>query len=193
MEWDVHLPAEAGYQRLDALGWIVMAGGGVLLAALAGVLLFAAIRGRGSASPARLPLLPRAAIALAAAGTLAALALLLALLRGAPAEVGAEAAMLPPRPAIEGDVARGRRLFQSYGCGACHLAPGVRTARGRSGPPLHRFARRGFIAGMVPNHAENLILWIMDPQAVIPGTAMPDVGVRLEHARHIAAYLYSLE
>lgn len=34
--------------------------------------------------------------------------------------------------------------------------------------------------------------WVMNPQAVEPGTAMPDLGVSEPEARHIAAYLYTL-
>ncbi|PRY20191.1 hypothetical protein CLV70_12572 [Pseudosporangium ferrugineum] len=33
----------------------------------------------------------------------------------------------------------------------------------------------------------------MDPQAVEPGTAMPDLGVTSTDARDIAAYLFTLD
>lgn len=60
------------------------------------------------------------------------------------------------------------------------------------GPPLTTFARRAYIAGQLPNQAENLIRWIQHPQAVEPGTAMPDLGVGPAVGRDMAAYLYSL-
>jgi cytochrome c1 len=61
------------------------------------------------------------------------------------------------------------------------------------GPPLENWSRRGFIAGELPNNGANLIRWIMDPQGVEPGTAMPELGVSEEQARDIAAYLFTLD
>jgi cytochrome c1 len=60
------------------------------------------------------------------------------------------------------------------------------------GPPLNDWSERGYIAGELPNNAENLIRWIMDPQGVEPGTDMPNLGVTEEQARDIAAYLFTL-
>jgi cytochrome c len=91
-----------------------------------------------------------------------------------------------------GDAARGREAINAYGCGACHVVPGVRTAQGMVGPPLTAFAGRAYIAGEAPNTASALIKWIMNPQSIEPGTAMPALGVSEAHARDIAAYLYTL-
>ncbi len=102
----------------------------------------------------------------------------------------------PPRlsPAIAGGrPERGAELIESYGCGACHVVPGVRGADGTVGPPLTDFAVRGYIAGQLPNNGRNLVHWIMDPDGVEPGTAMPDLGVTEAEARDIAAYLFTLE
>lgn len=93
----------------------------------------------------------------------------------------------------EGDPAAGRELLAGYGCGACHIIPGVPGARGAVGPSLVRWSERGFIAGALPNQPGNLIRWITAPQSVEPATVMPDLGVSDEAARHIAAYLYSLD
>lgn len=101
----------------------------------------------------------------------------------------------PPRPSqavYGGDPEQGERLIYSYACGACHTIPGVSDARGNVGPPLVGFAKRRYIAGTLPNETESLIRWIVAPQAVEPGTAMPDLGVSEPEARHIAAYLYTL-
>ncbi len=73
------------------------------------------------------------------------------------------------------------------------MIPDVQGADGTVGPPLIRWSERGFIAGQLPNNAENLIRWIMDPQSVEPGTAMPNLGVTPAEARDIAAYLFTLE
>lgn len=91
-----------------------------------------------------------------------------------------------------GDASRGREAITAYGCGACHVVPGVRAARGMVGPPLTAFAGRAYIAGEAPNTASALIQWIMNPQSVEPGTAMPALGVTEARARDIAAYLYTL-
>lgn len=88
---------------------------------------------------------------------------------------------------------RGARLMRApYGCGACHVIPGVTGATGMVGPPLDGWSRRVYIAGNLQNTPENLVHWIRQPQAVEPGTAMPDLGVTEADARDIAAYLYSL-
>jgi cytochrome c1 len=92
---------------------------------------------------------------------------------------------------VGGDVQMGHDAILRYGCGACHHIPGVAGADTFVGPPLNRFAQRHFIAGNLPNTADNLIYWIQFPQLVEPGTAMPDLNVSETDARNIAAYLYS--
>lgn len=87
---------------------------------------------------------------------------------------------------------RGAQLIQHYGCGSCHTIPGVARADGTVGPPLTNFASRSYIAGKLPNNAGNLQRWIQSPQSVVPGNAMPDLGVSDADARDIVAYLYTL-
>lgn len=84
---------------------------------------------------------------------------------------------------------RGRAMIHAYGCGACHIIPGIREATGRVGPALAGMRDRVYIAGVLPNSPQNLILWIMDPKEVDPRTAMPDLNVGPEDARDIAAFL----
>ena len=45
---------------------------------------------------------------------------------------------------------------------------------------------------MLRNSPANLVRWIRDPQGVVPGNAMPNMGVSDAEARDIAAYLYTL-
>jgi len=87
----------------------------------------------------------------------------------------------------------GEHLIYAYGCGSCHLIPGVAEANGSVGPPLQGFGSRIYIAGLLVNTPENLLHWISKPQEVDPGTAMPDLGVTEPQARDIAAYLYTLQ
>ncbi len=93
---------------------------------------------------------------------------------------------------VGGNAQRGPKLIVAYGCSGCHTVPGVRGATGNVGPPLTRFGSRTYIAGMLRNSPSNLVRWIRDPQGVVPGNAMPNMGVGEAEARDIAAYLYTL-
>ena len=92
-----------------------------------------------------------------------------------------------------GDPVKGQALIVSVGCYTCHTIPGVDRAHGRVGPPLTEFGQRTMIAGMLPNTPTNLVRWIRNPQAIVPGNAMPDADLSDEDARNIAAYLYTLQ
>lgn len=94
------------------------------------------------------------------------------------------------------DIVAGREAVVRLGCASCHAVPGVRGVGGVAshvGPPLEGYAARRYIAGTLANTDENLIRWIQDPQAIRPGSAMPNLGVGETDARNIAAYLYSDE
>jgi cytochrome c len=100
----------------------------------------------------------------------------------------------PPPPEVpNGDPHRGAELISRYGCGSCHTVPGVTGANGLVGPPLTRFGSRSYIAGKLVNSGPNLQRWIENPQAVVPGNAMPDLGVTPTDAQDIAAYLFTLD
>lgn len=94
--------------------------------------------------------------------------------------------------ATGGNPQHGKQLIQSYGCGACHMVPGIRGARGLVGPPLFYLGQRTMIAGELPNSPGNLARWIQHPRTVEPKTAMPDLGLTEDQAYDIAAYLYTL-
>lgn len=93
---------------------------------------------------------------------------------------------------VGGDPEVGRVLIASHGCNACHRIPGIDQASGRLGPPLDGFGLRAYIAGRLPNRPAMLTMWVRDPTAVDPRTAMPAVGLSENEARHVAAYLYTL-
>ncbi|HZT86454.1 MAG TPA: cytochrome c oxidase assembly protein [Stellaceae bacterium] len=92
-----------------------------------------------------------------------------------------------------GNARRGAALIQSYGCGGCHTIPGIGNADGLVGPPLDRMGRRIYIAGLLRNIPDNMIFWLRQPQSVVPGNAMPDMGLSESDARDVAAYLYTLQ
>ena len=104
-------------------------------------------------------------------------------------------ALLPAgaRSADDAGVERGRALLSQYQCGSCHAIPGVTAARGEFAQPLQAWGRRSYIAGRLPNRADVLAQWIAAPQSLVPGTAMPAMGVSPPEAQAMAAYLFSLE
>lgn len=91
-----------------------------------------------------------------------------------------------------GNAEHGKQVIQGYGCGACHMIPGVQDARGLVGPPLMYFSQRTMIAGELPNTPENLVRWLRNPQSIEPKTAMPNLGLSESQASDVAAYLYTL-
>ena len=91
-----------------------------------------------------------------------------------------------------GDADRGRTAIRAYGCQTCHTIPGIPGADALVGPSLAGLGTRAYVGGVLSNTPENLVMWIQDPKAASPRTAMPDVGVTPEDARDIASYLYTL-
>lgn len=92
-----------------------------------------------------------------------------------------------------GDAKQGEALIREIGCGSCHSIPGITGADGLVGPPLDHMGRRQFLAGILRNTPDNMLTWLRWPQSVVPGNAMPDMGLSAEQARAIAAYLYTLQ
>ena len=119
------------------------------------------------------------------------------LLLGAAVTLTSEPAAAQNPPLIKADnsrsLERGQRLLTQYQCGSCHAIPGVAAARGMQGPTLEAFGRRSYIAGRIPNRADNLARWIVKPSALVFDTSMPSMGVSPDHARDMAAYLGSLK
>jgi mono/diheme cytochrome c family protein len=107
------------------------------------------------------------------------------------ASAGKPAPMPPLPPAGLPDLERGRMALAQYACHACHTIPGVTGPETFVGPPLEGLSQRKYVAGILPNSADNLVHWIRAPQAVHPQSAMPDLGVSERDARDMAAYLLS--
>ncbi len=82
-----------------------------------------------------------------------------------------------------------QQLMIHYGCPTCHVIPGVPGAVGKVGPSLKSLAQRSYLAGTLPNTPENLQVWLLQPQAIHPGTAMPDMPLTAAEAQRIASYL----
>jgi cytochrome c1 len=87
----------------------------------------------------------------------------------------------------------GQVLARGKGCGGCHEIPGVKGAHGNVGPPLTKFASRMYVGGVLLNTPEHLHQWLLDPPSIDPKSAMPNVGLKDQEARDLAAYLYTLD
>ena len=161
-------------------GLLMWVPGGMVYAVAALVFLARMLREPSSAGA------PRAATRVRATATASAIALLLL---GGCREHTPE---IDARGLTGGDPAAGARAIRTYGCPACHVIPGIKSAVGSVGPPLTGMASRHFIAGVLPNTPDNMVKWIEDPPKVDSLTAMPKLGVSRETARDIAAYLYTL-
>lgn len=90
------------------------------------------------------------------------------------------------------DARRGAFVIEQAQCGSCHEIPGIPSADGLAGPPLRGFAERTMIAGVAANTPADLIEWLRAPQTVLPGNAMPDMGLSEQQASDVAAYLDGL-
>jgi mono/diheme cytochrome c family protein len=90
------------------------------------------------------------------------------------------------------DAKRGREAIQHYACVTCHRIPGIVGENAPVGPPLEGIGTRRYIAGLLPNTAENMARWLRNPHAIDRDSAMPDLGVTERDARDMAAYLATL-
>jgi cytochrome c1 len=95
-------------------------------------------------------------------------------------------------PVAGGDPEQGAKLIRQFGCGSCHTIPGISGADGLVGPPLDHMGERTIVAGLLPNTPENLRAWLKDPQAIVPGNAMPNSELTDNEAKDVAAFLYTL-
>ena len=96
------------------------------------------------------------------------------------------------KPADTGDANHGKQLLGQYGCTACHIIPGV-EGKGMIAPSLDHVATRPIIATTITNTPANMMAYIQNPQLANPQNVMPNLSVKPEEARDIAAYLYTLK
>lgn len=126
------------------------------------------------------------------AGRLIALALFVATLAAGAGAAAGQPAANGAAGAI-GDAAHGQKLITRLGCGSCHVIPGIGEADGMVGPPLDHIASRGYLAGMLRNTPDDMVTWLRHPQRIVPGNAMPDLGLSEAEGRDITAYLETLK
>ncbi|RPI21474.1 MAG: hypothetical protein EHM70_25050 [Chloroflexota bacterium] len=124
---------------------------------------------------------------------LAALALLAACTTAQQANEAGSSTSPPPESAAlpvtgaetaDGAVSRGRDLFRNKGCVTCHANDRVEGESGMTNfdaPDLSDYA----------NDHEFLRRWLVDPQAVRPGTAMPNLRLSEEEIEDLIVFLNS--
>ena len=87
---------------------------------------------------------------------------------------------------------KGQEIFSQSTCVGCHTVTGV--SGGVLGPNLTHFgSRKSMGANLMANTPENVARWIENPGHMKPGVLMPDLGVRGEQSKALAAYLLSLK
>ncbi|MDQ3974030.1 MAG: cytochrome c oxidase subunit II, partial [Actinomycetota bacterium] len=105
----------------------------------------------------------------------------------------AEHEAAPASPPTTALARLGLRVMQSSSCAGCHAVRGT-TADGQLGPDLTHFASRETIgAGTVPNDRGHLAGWLLDAQAIKPGSLMPPVPLAPDDLHALVEYIETLE
>ncbi|MDO8532517.1 MAG: cytochrome c oxidase subunit II [Dehalococcoidia bacterium] len=90
---------------------------------------------------------------------------------------------------------KGQQLFFATppGCTACHTIDGTQ-AKGLVGPNLTRIGARGTTAaGTLENTPDNMARWLTDPEAVKPGSKMPNLHLSESDISALVAFLESMK
>jgi cytochrome c oxidase subunit 2 len=97
------------------------------------------------------------------------------------------------QPATVSDSAsQGQRIFETTACINCHTVAGT-VANGRFGPDLtHLMSRDTIAAGAAKNTPENLRQWVLNPDAIKPGSLMPAMQLSDQELDALTAYLETL-
>jgi cytochrome c oxidase subunit II len=89
--------------------------------------------------------------------------------------------------------AAGKHVFESTACLNCHAIGGT-NGTGRFGPDLtHLMSRRTIASGAAENSAQNLRLWIQNPDAIKPGSLMPAMKLSDADLDALVRYLETLQ
>jgi len=94
--------------------------------------------------------------------------------------------------APKGDAAKGKELFESVGCKACHVSEKGSAARRSEGSPERDYAPNLWnIADKAK--PEWVYSWVKNPKAMWPDTKMPDLRLTDAEAANVTAYLMTLK
>ncbi len=100
--------------------------------------------------------------------------------------------VVPSMPSAP-DALAGAHLFSNKTCVNCHAVAGT-TANQTVGPDLTHIASREMLVGeAVRNTPDTLYRWLKDPNAIKPGSHMPDFKLSDDEAHQLVAYLEGLK
>ena len=103
----------------------------------------------------------------------------------------AHQAAMAPAPAD--DTARFGQVVFAHRCASCHMVRGT-PAAGTKGPDLtHLKDRRLIGSGVLPNTIGAVAGWVQSPQAVKPGSTMPNQHLSGPELNAVSAYLETLK
>jgi len=103
-----------------------------------------------------------------------------------------KAQQAPPADSPDALAQQGKTLFSQSTCVGCHAITGI--SAGHIGPDLTHFASRKTFAGsLMATTPDNLTKWIENPEHMKPGALMPNLGMKGEQSKALAAYLLSLK
>lgn len=95
----------------------------------------------------------------------------------------------PAAPDTTTPAGKGAKLFATRGCIGCHTLDATSKAT-MIGPNLANVGGRRYIgAGTLLNDDENLARWVFNPQLIKHGVLMQPMGLTMDEARQVAAYL----
>lgn len=108
-----------------------------------------------------------------------------------------EARPAPPVSLDGADLAHGRMLLETRGCGGCHELSGAAPLPGAKQRPKPGAPDTRTVVALAPDlrfardrlGLAELVRWLLDPKAVKADTRMPSLGLTLVEARDLAAYL----
>lgn len=88
---------------------------------------------------------------------------------------------------------RGREVFLTTACRACHAIRGTPATGGEIGPDLTHVASRRTLASLaIPNTRGHMGGWLANPQAIKPGANMPAVPMDRDRFIALLDYMMSL-
>jgi mono/diheme cytochrome c family protein len=98
------------------------------------------------------------------------------------------------------DLGKGRQLLDTKGCGTCHVFTGV-AAIANSPPPAMDGSELERAHRLAPDlratrdrmSAAKIALWLTDPKAVKPDSAMPKIALTPAEVRDLAGYVMTAE
>ncbi len=91
--------------------------------------------------------------------------------------------------AVGGGATDGAQLFTQMTCANCHAIAGT-GHDARIGPDLTHVASRATLAaGLLDNSPENLARWLAQPDALKPGSHMPNLHLSRDQVASLVAYM----